>query len=158
MKALSEYPTSAAFDAITEHGSTVLLGRVLSRASLDGKGTITYVLHSFKDHEQIPNGVEAKLTYVASAYLDDEACKFINPPVAVSIAQECIAVASRFYRQTSKYLLQSPTNPTPLKPNRVKLMPNGLASVSDGVGLLKNGNVHAEKLVYRIEETPGLPS
>lgn len=75
---MSGHPTSAAFDAITEHGSTVLLGRVLSRASPDGKGAITYVLHSFKDHEQIPDGIEAKLTYVASAYLDDEACKFFT--------------------------------------------------------------------------------
>lgn len=74
------------------------------------------------------------------------------------VSQDDKTVASRFYRQISKYLLQSSTNPTPLKTNRVKVMPNGLASVSDGIGLLKSGNVHAEKLVYRIEETPNLPS
>ncbi|KAH8920556.1 hypothetical protein BT69DRAFT_1374868, partial [Atractiella rhizophila] len=43
-----------------------------------------------------------------------------------------------------------------VKPNRVKLMPRGLAGVEEGVQMLKEGKVSGVKLVYRIEETPGL--
>ena len=66
------------------------------------------------------------------------------------------SVAARFYRQISKWLEVTPENPKPFKPNRVRVLPNGLASVEKGLLLLKNGEVHGEKLVYRIAETPGL--
>ncbi|KAI5121777.1 hypothetical protein M0805_009588 [Coniferiporia weirii] len=136
--ALSGRPTSVAFDAITLYGSTLLLARVLSHTAPDGKGVVTYLLHTFLEHDQLPDGVEARLTYVASAYLLDE------------------VFARRFYRQISAYLVPSATNTRSLQPNRVRLMPNGLASVPDGIELLINGEVHAEKLVYRVAETPGL--
>ena len=66
------------------------------------------------------------------------------------------SVAARFYRQISKWLEVTPENPKPFKPNRVRVLPNGLASVEKGLLLLKNGEVHGEKLVYRIAETPGI--
>jgi len=34
-------------------------------------------------------------------------------------------------------------------------MPKGLASVEEGLNLLKDGKVSGEKLVYRIADTPG---
>ena len=67
-----------------------------------------------------------------------------------------IIVAARFYRQISQYLAPSGTNTTPLLPNQVRVLPNGLASVEKGLALLKAGEVHAEKLVYIISETPGV--
>lgn len=65
-------------------------------------------------------------------------------------------VAARWYRQIGRWLAPSAENPTPFKTNNVKLMPNGLASVPEGLKLLREGKVHAEKLVYRIADTPGL--
>lgn len=59
----------------------------------------------------------------------------------------------RFLRQISVYLSDKKT---PFKPNRVRVLPDGLASVERGLQMLKNNEVHAEKLVYRISETPGL--
>ena len=65
-------------------------------------------------------------------------------------------VASRFYRQISSYLAASPSNPKPFQTLHVKLLPNGLASVEEGLALLKGNKLHGEKLVYRIADTPGL--
>lgn len=65
-------------------------------------------------------------------------------------------VASRFYRQISAYLAPSPFNPKPLKALKVKVLPNGLESVEEGVALLKDDKVHGEKLVYLIAETPAI--
>ena len=65
-------------------------------------------------------------------------------------------VAARFYRQISQYLVPSSANTIPLLPNQVHLLPNGLASVGKGLAMLKAGEVHAEKLVHRISDTPGV--
>ena len=65
-------------------------------------------------------------------------------------------VASRFYRQISSYLAASPSNPKVLQPLRVRVMPKGLASVDEGLALLREDKVHGEKLVYRITDTPGI--
>ena len=67
-------------------------------------------------------------------------------------------VSARWYRQVGQWLAPSATNPKPFQPNRVKLLPNGLASVPEGLKLLEEGKVHGEKLVYRIAETPQLKS
>lgn len=42
------------------------------------------------------------------------------------------------------------------KANRVRIVPNGLAGVEGGLNELKNKKVSAEKLVYRIADTPDL--
>ena len=65
-------------------------------------------------------------------------------------------VASRFYRQISSYLAASPSNPRAFQPLRVRVMPKGLASVDEGLALLREDKVHGEKLVYRIADTPGI--
>ena len=155
ISALNGRPTSAAYDAIAEHGSTLSLANTLAKTSPDGKGFITHIL-PFNELEKLPKGIETKLTYVGSAHGVDEACKFylffLNPKnTALNIA---FSVAKRFYRQISKYLESSSTKP--FQTNRVKLLPNGLAGVKDGIELLKSGKVHGEKLVYRIAETPGV--
>ncbi|KAJ7910296.1 chaperonin 10-like protein [Mycena leptocephala] len=43
-----------------------------------------------------------------------------------------------------------------VKPIPVRLYPHGLASVCDGLEDMKAGKVHAEKITYRIADTPGL--
>ena len=65
-------------------------------------------------------------------------------------------VTLRFYRQISSYLAASPSNPKVLQPLRVRVMPKGLASVDEGLALLREDKVHGEKLVYRISDTPGI--
>ncbi|PAV15522.1 zinc-binding oxidoreductase [Pyrrhoderma noxium] len=40
------------------------------------------------------------------------------------------------------------------KPGRIRVMPKGLASVNEGLELLRDGKVSGEKIVYRISDTP----
>ncbi|KAL5481119.1 hypothetical protein ACEPAI_10060 [Sanghuangporus weigelae] len=138
-KALIEAATGKnvqwAYDAITEKGSTIILSRVLAKASPTGKGKVTFVLHVSDDElKQIPEGIEYELTLVSTAHGEDK------------------DFSARFYRQIGKWLAASP----PFQPNRAKILPDGLASVPKGLELLKTGKVHGEKLIYRIVETPGL--
>ncbi|KIJ26248.1 hypothetical protein M422DRAFT_192471, partial [Sphaerobolus stellatus SS14] len=43
-----------------------------------------------------------------------------------------------------------------LKPCPVKLVSSGLAGVREGFDYMKQGKVHAEKITYRIADTPGI--
>ncbi|THH06160.1 hypothetical protein EW146_g9699 [Bondarzewia mesenterica] len=45
-----------------------------------------------------------------------------------------------------------------IKPNPTLLLPNGLASVAEGIEYMKAGKVSAQKLAYRIADTPRSPS
>ena len=62
-----------------------------------------------------------------------------------------LAVAAPFYRKISHWLSEGS-----YKCNRTKILPGGLADVFKGLDLLKSGEVHGEKLVYRIADTPGI--
>ncbi|OCB89336.1 GroES-like protein [Sanghuangporus baumii] len=123
------------YDAIAEKGSSVILSRVLAKVSPTGKGKVTFLLPvSDDDLKQVPEGIEYERTLVGTAYGEDK------------------DFSARFYRQIGQWLAASP----PFQPNRVKVLPDGLASVPKGLELLKTGKVHGEKLVYRIADTPGL--
>ena len=67
-------------------------------------------------------------------------------------------VCSKFSKKLPSCLTHSKTNPIPLRPNRPRILPKGLASVAEGLEMLKNNRVHGEKLVYRVSDTPGLSS
>ena len=65
------------YDSVTENGSTLLLSRVLSKVSPDGKGKITYLNMPPEDElKQVPSGIEYERTYVGSAYGEDEECTY----------------------------------------------------------------------------------
>lgn len=66
------------------------------------------------------------------------------------------SVTSRFYRQISAYLSPSPSNPKPFQTPNLKILPNGLESVEEGLALMKADKLHGEKLVYRIADTPAI--
>lgn len=61
--------------------------------------------------------------------------------------------STKWYRQIGIWL-----DDGSFQANRVKIMPHGLDSVAEGVHLLKDNKVHAEKLVYRIRDTEGISS
>ncbi|THH02382.1 hypothetical protein EW145_g6757 [Phellinidium pouzarii] len=134
VKALSGYTCSTAYDAIVAGNSTVTLARAVAKTSPNGSGKVTHILPLSDDlKKQFPSNVAPVHTYVGTAFSKDE------------------AFCTRF-SQLLVSLLVSPTRP--FQPNRVKLMPNGLASVGEGLELLKGNKVHGEKLVYRIADTP----
>ncbi|KAJ3490197.1 hypothetical protein NLJ89_g11455 [Agrocybe chaxingu] len=43
-----------------------------------------------------------------------------------------------------------------LKFGAVKVFPKGLASVEEGFAYMKTGKIHAEKVVYKISDTPDI--
>ncbi|KAL1725792.1 chaperonin 10-like protein [Schizophyllum commune] len=130
--AIGDRPTPWAYDAVSEHGSALMLARTLSRIAKSGK--ITTVL-PIPDEEpaQFPAGIAYELTRVATAHTDDA------------------NFAAEYYRKFSHWLADGS-----FKPNRPRVLPGGLQSVAHGLELLETGKVHAEKLVYRIADTPGL--
>lgn len=76
--ALSGHPCPYAFDAVSQSGSSLLLGRVLAKTTPPGiQAKVTYVLVlSDEEKKQLPAGVDAERTAVGTAYEEDEICKF----------------------------------------------------------------------------------
>ncbi|EJC99994.1 dehydrogenase [Fomitiporia mediterranea MF3/22] len=58
-----------------------------------------------------------------------------------------------FAPKAKKILTEALANGS-LKPGPIKVMPNGLASVNDGLAYLRDGKVSGEKVIYRISDTP----
>ena len=79
------------------------------------------------------------LTLCKTLYDDDNSYCFWN------------LVAAKYLRWIGKWLEDGS-----FKANKARIMPNGLVSVEEGIKMLQNGEVHAEKLVYRIADTPNL--
>ncbi|KAL1723113.1 chaperonin 10-like protein [Schizophyllum commune] len=130
--AVGDRPIAWAYDAVSEHGSSLVLARTLAKLTKSGK--VTTVLPTPEDEQkQFPAGIAYELTMVGTAHTDD--AKF----------------AAEWYRKISRWLADGS-----FKPNRPKVLPGGLESVANGLQLLETGNVHGEKLVYRIADTPGL--
>ena len=76
---------------------------------------------------------------------------FATEIILLLISSFSLAVAAKYYRLIGKWL-----DDGSFKANNVKILPEGLASVDKGIDMLFNNEVHAEKLVYRIADTPEL--
>ncbi|KAL1748204.1 chaperonin 10-like protein [Schizophyllum fasciatum] len=132
-------PTPWAYDAYSDRGSPLIFARALDKiAKSNGvsnfSGKLTTVLPVPDDeHKQFPSGVEWIQTLAGTVFNDD--AKFAAP----------------FYRKVSLWLANKS-----FRGNRQKILPNGLADVEKGLALFDSGNVHGEKLVYRIADTPGI--
>lgn len=61
------------------------------------------------------------------------------------------AAASRWLRQLARWIADGSFRPMP-----IRVLPRGLASVPDGLDLLRRNAVSGTKLVYRVADTPGL--
>ncbi|KAL1748203.1 chaperonin 10-like protein [Schizophyllum fasciatum] len=132
VSAVGGRPTPWAYDAVSEHGSALILARTLDKLSSSGKLTTVLDVPS-EERSQFPASVTLDKTMVGTAYAEDE--KF----------------AAEYYRKISRWLADKS-----FKANRPKVLIGGLESVSKGLDLLQSGQVHAEKLVYRIADTPAL--
>ena len=150
-----------ASDCIGEGESSVVLANVLARVNIGvGKKGVVSRLTPIPEgiEERIPEGVELIRTYVGSAFNKDAECTsvLIFPVEAKNACTHLLTVCGKFARELTSALAPLTSNPEPFQPNRVKLMPNGLASVGEGLRMLKEWKVHGEKLVYRIADTPGI--
>lgn len=124
------------YDAVsTEDTVEMLATQALQKHASDGgQGggrTITTVLPAHENGEGLSvSNVKVVRTMVGSAHA------------------EHAEFAAKWYRQIGAWL-----DDGSFKPNQVKIMPDGLDSVKDGMRLLKDGKVNAQKLVYRIADS-----
>jgi NADPH:quinone reductase len=131
-----------AYDAISENGSMQLLAK-----ALDNKGKIAIVL---------PRDPTHKLRQVSSS---NEQTTFDELPETVVTVESSVPSAHDKDKDfASKYfiLFGRLLEEGLFKTNRPKVLPGGLLGIEEGLQLLKNGQVSAEKLVVRIDETAGL--
>ena len=131
-----------AYDAVSENGSMQLLAK-----AMENSGKIAIVL---------PRDPEQKLRQVSH---DTDQTQFADIPESVVTVESSVPSAhgkdAEFAR---KYfiLFGRLMEEGMFKPNRPRVLSVGLLGVKEGLQLLKNGKVSAEKLVVRIAETPGL--
>jgi hypothetical protein len=111
------------YDAVTTAQTITSIGQVLSPL---GGGELNIVLPQLPAGAKVPENVRLHQTMVGTAYAEDE------------------VFASKWYRIMGRWLEEGK-----FKGNKPRVMPNGLASVPEGLELLKEGKVSAEKLVCK---------
>lgn len=115
-----------AYDAISEKGSHVNLGKVVSPG-----GVITTVLPA--DDELIPDGISLLRTMVASVHENEKELGFVYSRLIGRGLQEGW-----------------------FKAHPHQVVPGGLNGIEEALKNLMNGKASAVKYVFRIEETPSL--
>ncbi|KAL1965262.1 hypothetical protein VTN77DRAFT_5864 [Rasamsonia byssochlamydoides] len=151
LEALGGKTLRYAFDAVSYNRTYADIAAVLE-ASSGGEGYIDMVdppsddaANPDRDNWQWPAGITMTRTFVSSAY--GAAHKYRTEEEA----KEDRDFAYAFYRYMSLLLAEGK-----LKPHPFEVQPGGLESVADGIQRLFDRKVSAKKLVYRIEDTPGL--
>ena len=127
-KALEGKQLLHAFDAVSEKGSYVNIGQVLSTAG----GKITLVLPG-NEYEEIPEGIEKSVTNVGCVHNTGDQEKDFG---------------FVFFRYFSRAMEQGW-----FKPQRQEVVPGGLGGVQQALQNLKDGKASGMKYVFRIAET-----
>ncbi|BGP47302.1 hypothetical protein JCM10450v2_003154 [Rhodotorula kratochvilovae] len=120
------------YDAVTENGSTeASLGALVKQGR---GGRYTYVLDlKLEDTAFLPATIHTERTLCATAYGEDA------------------DFSEKWFDWVGEALEKGD-----FRPQKVTVIPGGLAGVKEGLRRLQEGEVRGEKLVYRIAETPGL--
>lgn len=132
--AVKEHAVHHVYDTVAEGGTYQLAARAVD--AIGGENFLTTVL-PINDQDSLPKSVKAVQTYVGDAH---------NPEKEG--AQD---FAHKFSRLAGVWLENGE-----LKPQKVTVVPGGLAGVAEGLKRYQENKVSGEKLVYRISETPGL--
>ncbi|KAJ7292444.1 chaperonin 10-like protein [Mycena rebaudengoi] len=129
-----------AFDCISEGMTPNQVSMSLGKAG----GTIATLLPYQSRRREVP--VETAFILVYSIH-----GKAVEFPFEFPANAEHYVNAKGYCKMVSEVLSTLPVKPVP-----VRLYPYGLASVREGFEDMKAGKVHAEKITYRISDTPGL--
>ena len=121
---------SYAFDAVSDHGSYINIGKVL-----EGPGKITFVLPG-KEYEGIPEDIEKTTTAVGAVHGKPDDLKELGFVV---------------FRYIGKGLEEGWFKGQP-----TEVVPGGLAGVEKGLTNLKEGKANAVKYIFKIADTPGV--
>ncbi len=132
--AVKQHGVHHVYDTVAEGGTYQLAAKAID--AIGGENFLTTVL-PIDDKDVLPKSVTAVQTYVGDAHdtKKDGAQDF----------------AAKFSKLAGVWLESGE-----LKPQRVTVVPGGLAGVEEGLKRYQENKVSGEKLVYRISETPGL--
>ncbi|ORY86960.1 chaperonin 10-like protein, partial [Protomyces lactucae-debilis] len=161
----SELPKSAGADVIIDYrGKTPdAIAKEINEAAQSAGHTLNRVFDAIsEDIVRLSNAVlkdkeAAKTTFILQVSEKDEQAKdpkiaFVQTNVGAAHAMrgdDHQAFATEYYDWLGEKLAEGT-----FKGNPVKLMPKGLASIGEGLNLLKQNKVSGQKLVYRISDTP----
>ncbi|KAH8983168.1 zinc-binding oxidoreductase ToxD [Lactarius hatsudake] len=124
-----------AVDCVGEDSSTAIVA-----ASLNGKGTIAQITLR-------PIPVEGVRTL--SSIIFDVIGKDCDWPLPFTASPELTEIGRKLVRLLSEIVAK-----TNLRPNPALIQPLGLASVAEGFQYMSEGKVSAQKLIYRVADTP----
>ncbi|KDR73163.1 hypothetical protein GALMADRAFT_72578 [Galerina marginata CBS 339.88] len=127
-----------AVDCISDGMTPVQVSGSLSKEG----GTIVTVL----PYQSRKKGVKTELILVYSMWGED-----VEVPIPLKGSHEHYENAIDYNRMISDMLSKNM-----LKLGAIKIFPMGLASVQEGVDYMMTGKIHAEKVVYRISDTPDI--
>ena len=123
---------SHVYDAVSEHGSTEASLGALVKSGRGGR--YTYVLPvELESFGFLPATIKHERTLCATAHEDEG------------------EFAQRYFDLVGEWMDRGE-----FRAQKVTVIPGGLEGVKEGLRRLQAGEVHGEKLVYRIAETPGL--
>ncbi|KAF8875030.1 chaperonin 10-like protein [Gymnopilus junonius] len=125
-----------AVDCISDGMTPVQVSGSLSKEG----GTVVTVL----PYESRKKGVKTELILIYSMWGED-----VELPMLIKGDPEHYKNATMYNRMISEMLAKNM-----LKFGAINIFPNGLASVQEGMEYMMFGKVHAEKIIYRISDTP----
>lgn len=131
-----------AYDAVSEKNSYQNICEVLAKG-----GKITLVLPG-KKYSEIPDDIQQSITQVGSVHTDVNPS---SPEGKAGVKTGGKDFGFVFFRLFARGLEEKWFTPHPYR-----VIPGGLYGLEEGLRLLREGKVSAEKMVYRVEETSKL--
>ncbi|KAJ5621139.1 alcohol dehydrogenase [Penicillium lagena] len=113
-------------------------------AVLEPEGSRMSVYLPRLDYTSIPTQITVGVTFIGTVHGQPT-------PYSNKKYEEDVDFAYSLFRLAGKWLAEGKITSHPYQ-----LLPNGLASVENGLQQLKDGNICARKLIYRVTDTPGL--
>lgn len=130
-----------AVDAIMDGNSFRHLSEVLAP-----EGACIAVYLPRLDYSCIPASISIAITFFGTVHGQ-------ATPISNEVFEEDVDFAYAFFRLVGRWIAEGKMSGHPYE-----VLPRGLQSVEDGLLMLKEGNVSAKKLIYRVADTPGLES
>ncbi|PON23118.1 alcohol dehydrogenase [Trichoderma gamsii] len=128
-----------AVDAINDGNSFRHLSEVLAP---EGARMAVYLPRL--DYSCIPASISIAITFFGTVHGQ-------ATPISNEVFEEDVDFAYVFFRLVGRWIAEGKMSGHPYE-----VLPRGLQSVEDGLRILKEGNVSAKKLIYRVADTPCL--
>lgn len=131
-----------AFDGVSENGTVEQIASLIEPGTEDAR--VVLVLYP---SGKLPGHISYLQTTVFSIYGEEQ--KFGDKTLPA--VPEDKAFAEKFFPTLERWLVEGR-----ITPNKITVVPGGLAGVTEGFRRMRDKQVSGEKLVFRVAETPGL--